>query len=256
MTTRDDDFLNAPKVPVLTNLGGGGSTSPRKTRKQRNDLLDKYLYKSCNLMGLVDATGSMDRVWDSTKKQLTEALSRISKMDEHAYKIRWVAYRDYSDGDGLLEYSGWETEAQKILPFIGNIQCYGGDDWEEAIEKGLEFASQDNEVNCILLIGDAPPHQQGDYLAQARKLASQGKTVYGFVVGDDVDTFKTFSKISNITGGSCTWLNSADDILDLIPLIFAHFSGGSKLLNDYSKKYKLSSTGSKLRLQLLENSGG
>lgn len=191
--------------------------------------------KESRLLGLSDATGSMIGLWDSTKRHIKEMISRINEFG--SFEIKWVAYRDYCDGAGILESSAWHRKPEPLLRFIDSISCYGGGDFPEAVEKALQYAVKDKKVSRIVLIGDAPPHPERDYANQAMKLAKQGKPVFSFVVGYDPETTETFKRIAEITGGVSTQLNSADDLLDMVVLTMADEMGGKESVERYLGKY-------------------
>lgn len=234
------DLFKKPNLPSAIKKTGHQANKPDK---QSQDLINKYKTKQSvsRLMCMSDATGSMQPHWDSTKKILVELINRISKMG--SFEINWVAYRDYDTT--VIEQSGWHSKADPLNRFINGIQCMGGGDFEEAVERALQLAAEDQNATRIILIGDAPPHKQGDYVHQAMKLARLQRPVYSFVVGSDLDTIEAFKKISDLTGGVSTKLTSADDILDLIAITVADEIGGKdsvqKYLQDYQKVKGLSS---------------
>jgi len=193
--------------------------------------------KSC-LLGLSDATSSMDRLWNTTKQHIKEMISRVNEFG--SFELKWVAYRDYCDGAGILESSDWHQSSEKLLRFIDSISCYGGGDFPEAVEKALEYAVNDKRATRVVLIGDAPPHSEGDYVEQAKKLAKQRKPVFSFVVGYSTEATETFKRISDITGGVSAPLTSANDLLDMVVLTMADEMGGKKSVEGYLNKYGIS----------------
>lgn len=217
--------------------------------KSLDELVTKYGRES-RVIGLSDATSSMLSVWRGTKRHLTEMIRRSSDLGN--FELKWVAFRDYSEANNIIEQSQWHSTAAPLIKFIEGIECHGGGDREEAVERALEVAANDESATRVLLIGDAPPHWNGDYIAQARRLAKLERPVFSFVVGDARDTYETFSEISKLTGGACTYLKDIDDLLDVTAIVIAHDLGGTELVQRYKQEYELSpcSTGETL-IQLL-----
>jgi hypothetical protein len=97
-------------------------------------------------------------------------LNRIASVSggKNNVAVQWVAYRDcdcVKCETPLIESSGWKTDPNKILHWLGKIVCAGGGDGPEAVEKALEFAN-------ILLFADAPPHEErkGQIIDYHRKI--------------------------------------------------------------------------------------
>lgn len=230
------DRFQMPRLPRARRQIGKG----QQTRQpDAQDVLSQYGQLGAGvsrLIGLSDATGSMAPVWQSTREQIKEMIGRASELGR--CEMNWVAYRDYGDGPGLLEASGWQDGAAPLTSFVNDISCYGGDDREEAVERALEYAAADQRATRVVLIGDAPPHPQRDYLDQARRLARQRRPVYSFVVGGAHDTVATFAEISRITGGVSTRLRSAQDLIDVVVLTMADDAGGSAGVHAYLERHK------------------
>nr|VFJ86368.1 MAG: von Willebrand factor type A domain-containing protein [Candidatus Kentron sp. H]VFJ88203.1 MAG: von Willebrand factor type A domain-containing protein [Candidatus Kentron sp. H]VFJ95430.1 MAG: von Willebrand factor type A domain-containing protein [Candidatus Kentron sp. H] len=248
-----------PRLPTskkpLDSSGGTNMSLP--PRVSLDDVLEKYETKNTSrIIGLSDATGSMSGLWSKTQKHLTEMIARIARLGE--CELRWVAYRDYGDGNGLLESSGWEKAPEPLLRFIQSIHCHGGQDWEEAVEKALEFAANDDRATRVLLIGDAPPHAERDYRQQAKRLGQLERPVFSFVVGGSPETFRVFSEISQLSGGTCCHLEDVDDLIDVVVITAAHDMGGEDLVLEYTRKYakQLSSSGKSYSSKLLMLKGG
>jgi len=232
-------FKNSPAIPKKKTSAirkKGGSKKTLAQFRQQSSEEKKQSKRVSHLLGLVDATGLMTPVWDQTKKIIEEVVRDISKHGQ--IHMHWVAYRDYDTPNYLIENSGWQSEVQPILSFLNKIRCIGGADIPEAVEKGLEFATQDDQCTTIVLIGDAPPHEERDYRQQATTLGRQGKPVYSFVVGNAPDTIRTFGEIAQITGGVSCILENAQDILDLLALTVVANDFGPKELEKFLKNLK------------------
>ncbi len=188
-----------------------------------------------SLIGLSDATGSMAGIWQTTRQQIKELVKRLTELG--TFQLQWAAYRDYCDGDLVIQASGWTRQANPLLAFIDSIECGGGGDEPEAVERALEHAVADRLATRVVLIGDAPPHAERDYVAQARRLAELHRPVFTFVVGDSPETIRTFAEISEISGGKSARLTNAQDLIDLVVLTAAQDIGGSESVEQYLSKY-------------------
>ena len=155
---------------------------------------------ACRLLCLSDATGSMDALWASSKKHIETMLRRIEELaGAGRVELKWVAYRDYDVPAALLQCSEWTTDAAALLAFLDGVRCYGGGDFEEAVEAALALANREAaEPTRVLLIGDAPPHQEKkgdkagthnhvletDWARECDELARKGIPVYTFQVAE------------------------------------------------------------------------
>ena len=203
-------------------------------RRSYEQLMEKYA-KPTRVLGLVDATGSMKPVWNKTLENIQELIRRL--LEAGKVELSWVAYRDYCDNHRIIEQSDWSDSAEYLKTFMGKITCDGGGDFPEAVEKALEVAVGEATVSRIILIGDAPPHEDKDYRELATQLGQLNRPVFSFVVGDHSDTQRTFAEISRLSGGVCFNLDNQEDILDLIAVTVIDEIGGQKLLGQYIKSY-------------------
>jgi len=206
------------------------------TREPRtyDQLIAKYA-KPIRIMGLVDATGSMKPVWDKTLESIQELIRRI--LEAGRMELSWVAYRDYCDQHRIIEQSDWSSSVEYFQTFMDKISCNGGGDFPEAVEKALEVAIDESDVSRVILIGDAPPHEDKDYRGQAIELGKLNRPVFSFVVGNHPDTQRTFGEISQLSSGVCFNLENHEDILDLIAVTVIDQIGGQKSLGKYLNSY-------------------
>ena len=211
-----------------------------------------------NVFVAMDFTGSMDAQRQQVVSILDETIIQAQQF-AGSVAIRLAAYRDYSDGNGLFESTGWHQEAAPLQKFLSNAECYGGADFPEAVEYALRQATKDEHTTRIILIGDAPPHQERDYRHQAKTLAQMQRPVYSFVVGQHPDTWSTFREISKITGGACAPLKSAEELLQLITITVADDlegeSGVQKYLQKVQQTKKLTASAQEYGLTLIKNNG-
>ena len=69
--------------------------------------------------------------------------------------IKFAAYRDYNSKENyLLENSNWKNTSANLKSFLSSIKDQGGWGSNGAIEIGLWYANQEDELNQIILLGD------------------------------------------------------------------------------------------------------
>lgn len=244
------------RVPGPPRLPGPAAPQLTAGREQTTeDLVEKYTRAQqrgvSRIIGLSDATASMGDLWQATRGQIRELVRRAAELG--TVELRWVAYRDYSEGSRMLESSGWHREAQPLLAFLDQIEPYGGGDIPEAVERALEVAANDEQATRVVLIGDAPPHAKRDWRAQANNLAQLGRPVYAFVVGGDRFARRYFAQIAEITGGRCAELSDLAALIDLVALTAADDVGGPGKVKEYLDRNakQLTAGGKRFAQQLL-----
>lgn len=212
--------------------------------------------KFCRMICMSDATGSMSGIWSATQDCIREMLRRIDEIGEGQFELLWVVYRDYSDGQALLETSAWSKDASYLEAFVSNICCGGGGDEPEAVEWALKKANEEHALEPItrtLLIADAPPHPERrgqslvyhnghvlttDYRLESERLKQNGIPVYTFRLNNSSQLVSSFQEIASITGGESHRLdfsssNGAQKLIDCICETALEDIGGSELLAEY-----------------------
>lgn len=249
------NIIKTSKSSLLNKLSlPGGKSTSFESAEEALERFDQELKGIPRILGLVDATGSMELHWQSAKRNIQTMIRRINEMGR--FEMKWCAYRDYDHGEELFVASAWTDSARTLISFFDSIQTIGGETWEEAVEYALARAADEEVVSRIFLVGDAEPHPESDWKRQAKRLAELKRPVYAFVVGDHPDTFRTFSEISRIAGGVCTHLRSAQDLLDVVVLTAADDMGGAEKVKGYLEKYRkeLSQGGKEFAHKLLQQS--
>lgn len=119
-----------------------------------------------NIIFCIDATTSMEPYFKAVQDAIYQAVDYIDK--ETKLKIGVVLYRDYADGDGVVEYlplTGFKD--RRIKDFVLNVGEYGvisnvkDRTYTEALYKGLETAIDAEKMgfnkqhsNFVFVIGD------------------------------------------------------------------------------------------------------
>lgn len=170
-----------------------------------------------------DATGSMGSYWSSAKEALGRVIEKISTRTGGKVSVQMVAYRDDGDKPRDLEYSVFTNHEGTLKEFITRQHCFGGDDYEEAIDTCLNHVLQEMPARTILL-GDAPAHtniQGREGYSQARKLGASGSPVFTLRCHEHKYLVENFTKIAELSGGKSFALNRIEDMVDIIATIIA-----------------------------------
>ncbi|KAL4739077.1 hypothetical protein BDV11DRAFT_170456 [Aspergillus similis] len=125
--------------------------------------MEKY-----DLLIVADATASMSHYLTALNTSLPQIIS-ISALTGCFSRLGVIAYRDYTDFDDLVKFSGWldislASESAKqpdVVAFTKSLKARGGGDYPEAAKTALAMAytvMRPEAMTIILLYTDAPPH--------------------------------------------------------------------------------------------------
>lgn len=219
----------------------------------------KHIKKGCTkplqrarMICLSDATFSMNKIWRQTQSRINEMCERIQEVGGEAFEFMWVAYRDYSDAN-VIERSTWTSNPNVLQKFVNGIECQGGGDDEEAVERALLEARCEHDrqpISRVVLIGDAPPHKelkgqkvefhnhtlQTDYMTEAHELGARNVPVFCFRVGSSGSALTAYQDIARITGGEAEDL-TADGLVDCICINTLDDIGGRELVAEYKARF-------------------
>ena len=221
--------------PALQSIGAVEptvvQTRPPVTSQQQQSKID--------VVFVLDTTGSMSGLIQAAKEKIWSIASSMSQA-EHAPQIRMglVAYRD--KGDEFITKKHPLTYGTKSLQlFLRDIDPVGGGDREEAVDEALRVAIEELEwreysKKIILVIGDAPPHQED--MPTVKKLIGKFKDeMNGMVaaldtsrlafipIGNKVqqDVLDEFKLIAQIGGGESARLIDEEKVIrQMVVLVF------------------------------------
>jgi Mg-chelatase subunit ChlD len=159
-------FIGLIVFSILT-ISAGASFS-----EEENTIMPEYCGPNdigCNrpqldIVFVVDSTGSMYDEIRTVKEELINMVDIVKKgYPVPDVKIGVVAYRDYEqeEHEYLTREKQLTYDTRSVVRFIRNIDAYGGGDYEEAVEAGLDKAInqmnwRSNSKKIIILVGDAP----------------------------------------------------------------------------------------------------
>jgi hypothetical protein len=116
-----------------------------------------------DLMLVIDTTGSMGDELEYLKVELEAILDTISDDNTQLdIQVGLVVYRDY--GDAYLVRDFEFTDKDSLQDTLSEQEHSGGGDFPEAMDVALETALahewRENSTKIMLLVADAPPHQE------------------------------------------------------------------------------------------------
>jgi hypothetical protein len=141
--------------------------------------------KGIDLVLVMDATGSMSPVIQSTKRRIEAVVEGLRRVVPDL-RARIVAFRD--EGDAFVSIGSPLThDARMLEDFLACVPAWGGGDTEEAVLAGLRDAIErtpwrEGTQRVIVLFGDAPPHDQEMPLVEATCREFKG-TIHAADVG-------------------------------------------------------------------------
>jgi hypothetical protein len=173
-----------------------------------------------DLVFCVDLTSSMSGFINSAKRSMSAVLEAFAAKLPGGLRVAIVGYRDYCDGDKLLETHALDANLERVARTLDKLAVSGGGDAPEAVYAGLEaclaLAWRKGSYRVIILVGDAPPHgvgAHGDSLAtgdptglslddMANKLETEGVFVHALSMHpNDKLLASSFRRLSISTGG-------------------------------------------------------
>lgn len=159
------------KGRAVNDPGKSDAESRRKIEE-----LTKQL-QNINLIFVIDGTSSMKPYFASVKKAIQQSIDYFDK-NKYTVKASVVIYRDYADGDALVETLPLtDTKDGRLIKFLDEVgnKNYGANSspndrtHTEALYKGLETALDATKIgynpdhaNMMLVIGDCGNHLNDD----------------------------------------------------------------------------------------------
>lgn len=133
-----------------------------------------------NLIIAIDGTKSMEKYYPAVKEAIKQGYSYFG--DQYRVRIGLVIYRDYADGEAMIEYRPMmDPKDSRIADFLDKGGAYGiksspaDKTQEEALFKGIEAALDcekmgysPRESNLLLVVGDC-----GNDLKDTKCLSSE-----------------------------------------------------------------------------------
>ena len=190
-----------------------------------------------DIVFVFDSTSSMAEFLKQVKTKITNLVITFKQLVPTA-RIGLITYRD--KGDDFVTKKHPLTYGTKSLQlFLKDIEPVGGGDREEAVDEALRVAIEELEwrehaKKIILVIGDAPPHQEdmptvkkliGKFTAKMNGMvAALDTSRLAFIpVGDKVqqDVLDEFKLIAELGGGESARLIDEEKVIrQMVVLVF------------------------------------
>jgi von Willebrand factor type A domain len=203
-----------------------------------------------DLVLMFDTTGSMYSYLECVRRKLVSLATEIFHAVP-ATRIGVIAYGDYCDANStyVTKVQDLTADVSAVQRFVELVEPTGGGDAPEAVEEALYEANQLSwgvgSRRAGVLIGDAPPHGITDSKAECRNghyftdeahyLAQKNIRIYAVQCGQDAATTRAFLAIAGTTGGKHLFLESIDDLVDLLAAVCMREAG---LLQAYTDRLK------------------
>jgi len=137
--------------------------------------------RAMDLMLVIDATGSMGDEIDYLKVELDSIVTALK--DRHPgldLRLGLIVYRDIGDEYVVRQYAfTGNTEAVQTL--LSKQSAGGGGDYPEAVDQAMAAAVgaswRDNAAKALVLVADAPPHDQHIGATWATTLQAREKRI-------------------------------------------------------------------------------
>lgn len=212
------------------------------------EYLDFLKQRDLDLVIVMDATASMIPMVNQARAGVDALILYLSDISREM-RLAFVAYRDH-DNEPVWDGHPFTSDITSIRKYLFNLRVTGGADLPEAVLEGLEACGHlkwnRKATRQIVLVGDAPPHEEDVYKVRALvdgmrdsgitlhavhvPMVSPGAAARPAAGGPDrpedtrseynKSTAEMFESIAEVGGGQKTEMTSAGD---LVPAIM-HFT--------------------------------
>ena len=194
------------------------------TNEDFEGLVSRLKKSGLDIVITFDSTGSMQGEIDQVKSQIRRIGSVLFGLIEKA-RIGICTYRDHGD-EYVVKGLPLTDNLNEVVLFLENVDAAGGRDEPEAVDEGLDWATQQNfrrsARKVVLLFGDAPPHPSRTVVCQ--KIASDFRKKGGListVTCRNIRRMNDFVAISDLGGGEAfLTTNEREIVTQLIVLVF------------------------------------
>ncbi len=162
-----DRVSGRPKV-VVSSAAGRAETTVDVARGPQNVVVKVQgtarPVQALDIALVVDATGSMGDEIDYLQAEIEAILSRMrSNAGNVDIRIGLVAYRD--EGDEYVTLFNDLSKDGAVQKALASLDASGGGDMPEAMDKAIAAAARmswrPDAVKTMLIVADAPPHDDG-----------------------------------------------------------------------------------------------
>lgn len=162
----------------LAGFGTGVGTGLSQSANQFAAYVQGLRETGLDVVFVVDATGSMHWVIEEVQTRIVDIVDVIRTLVPVS-RFGVVAYRDVGSPSYITKHQTLTFSLNKLSGFLNQLKAEGGGDIQEAVYEGMRVATEKSgwrmgAKKVIVLIGDAPPHQDSfkRLLAVNREFAS------------------------------------------------------------------------------------
>ena len=208
----------------------------RKLQDSKNKL------ENVNIVFIIDGTASMKEYYKAVANSIKKIIQNNS-LSRANNKLRFgaIIYRDYADGESMLEVERLTSDHDKVIEKILTTKCFSNDnDLPEAqyngIIKGLQQVGfNKDQSNIVVLIGDAGNHNPDPRGLQLKQVCDILKNYEASLV-----TFQV------VNGKDQSYTDFNFDAQDMLKLTGASYTNNIKSVKlnevDIKNTYKLNFT--------------
>lgn len=186
-----------------------------------------------NIVISFDTTGSMSPCIAEVKRNVEQLTQKLFNEIPNL-KIGIISHGDYCDKENCISIMDLNNNVDNINNFIKNAKNTGGGDFPECYELVLretlklswdmDAADTTDTIKCIVLIGDAPPHERNenpqkiDWREEAEKLGNRNVQIFSVqcLNHGNRESFNFYSTIAEMTNGYHLFLEQFANINDMI----------------------------------------
>ena len=125
--------------------------------------------KNINVVFVVDGSTSMQPYFKPVANSIKNSMNELSEKTNNIFRFAAVVYRDFGEGERIIESSSLISGYTETANFLDNIIAKNifDKDTPEAVNYGLKNAIlgvglKKDETNVIVLVGDAGNHHRAD----------------------------------------------------------------------------------------------
>jgi Mg-chelatase subunit ChlD len=150
--------------------------------------------KAIDIALVLDTTGSMGDEMQFLQSEIVSIVERVRRNAGNVdVNVGLIAYRDDGD-DYVVQSFGIGGDVRTIRDQISGLSADGGGDTPEAMDRAMQAADRlpwrEDAAKVVMLIADAPPHDEGlePTMAATRSLRSKGVQIVPLAASGVDDT--------------------------------------------------------------------
>src|SRR5579872_7233527 len=141
--------------------GGVGSGYGKGIGSGFGGFIGELRRKGLDVVLVVDGTGSMKLIIEDVKAKMSQLVQAIHRL----VPIARVGVVVFGGKGQKMNMQPLTLNPQKLIDFLGSVHAEGGDEWEEDLAGGVDYAIHNMDwkpyaKKVIVLVGDSPPKKE------------------------------------------------------------------------------------------------